>query len=714
MAPALFQNHYKIDNNINPMSDIAVEDLFIAAAENASAQNLDKLLAALKATPDPGNDENSEQLELVLESFAEDMNEAQATFCLSLARLKVKDNSVFRKTLTDAIKKTLPPYLNKLGFLRALGLRDRDVALDEIAVRYENLLKLKNNTLVFFKGASRWGTITDIDAVSASVAVRSPAGGAFAVPLAIALGEGHIFEATAPAIKLARISKNSSFSGDDYRKLAITKALCTLTDEDIKKIAHDTAVPEVMNSDEFEKWWTASGSGSGGAKQGRQYYEARSLQELNVLLSKEVDSEEKLEDAGAEKLEAFFARLNPAAALRDLKGLAECISILSSKGNAEQLKKVFTPLIGKIPFWPEKLDSIHLDELGIWGALPVKHIGNIAHVMSLVFEPEYLAAYTTCLPLRCLNAFGEIIDDDLLYDAIKGLHMCSCDILLWIWRNRKKHDEELLELISVEQVAKALSDDKLPKAWVGAQRDLKKQLMDKKDFQKHLLELAGEDVWKFSSILQTASFCTGSERQSLLIKLSRLSPELREHLEGGAGQRALGKQAAEASNSQVEPLMTSIKSHKALLQELQDLVNIHIPENREALKTARAHGDFRENAEYDAAKERRNFLNRRRDELERDILLVQPVDFAKVSVEEYSVVGSSVEVESETGDKEAYYLVGAWDGNPDEKLISYKTRMGKALMHHKAGDEITLPNGNKCTVSKVSELPVSVIDKLKE
>jgi transcription elongation GreA/GreB family factor len=285
---------------------------------------------------------------------------------------------------------------------------------------------------------------------------------------------------------------------------------------------------------------------------------------------------------------------------------------------------------------------------------------------------------------------------------------------LWLWRNRKKHDKELLELISIEQLARALSDDKLPKAWTGAQRDLKKQLMDKKDFQKHLLELAGEDVWKFSSILQTASFCSGSERQSLLIKLSRLSPELREHLEGGAGQRALGKQATEASNSQVDPLITSVKSHKALLQELQDLINIHIPENREALKTARAHGDFRENAEYDAAKERRNFLSHRRDELERDILLVQPVDFAKVKVEEYSVVGSAVELESETGDKEEYFLVGAWDGNPDENLISYKTRMGKALLHHKAGDEITLPNGSKRTVVKISELSESVIGKLKE
>ncbi len=696
------------------MSDIAIEDLFINAAEKASAVNLEKLLNALKQVDKPDDDVLAEQLELVFDEFGEDMSEAQACFCLNLARLNVKDHPVFRKVLTDAIKKILPPYLNKLGFLRALGLRDRDVTLSEIVFRYENMLRLKNNMQIFFKSTKRWGIISDIDMVSASVAVNSLSSGAFAVPLGTALSEGKIFESSTPAIKLARFSKNSSFSGADYRALATAKSVTPIDEAAIEKIAYATAVPNIMTQDEFKVWWESSSGETSQKNKGRQFFEARSLQEMHVLLTETTDAGVKLDDAGTEKLVAFFEHLNPAVAARDPKVLTGAISLLVPHGNDEQLRKIFTPLIDKAPFWPEYLGSIHLDTLNIWGSVPAKHIANIAYAMKLIFPPEYLAAYTTCLPLRCLNAFGEIIDDDLLYDAIKSLHMCSCDILLWIWRNRKKHDEELLELISIEQVAKALSDDKLPKAWIGAQRDLKVQLMDKKDFQKHLIQLVGEDVWVITSILQTAKFCSGSERQSLLIKLSRLSPLLREHLEGGAGQRALGKEVAVESTPNVEPLLTSIKSHKALLNELQELVNVHIPENRESLKVARAHGDFRENAEYDAAKERRNFLNRRRDELERDILLVQPVDFEKVKVEEYSVVGSAITIKLDSDKEEQYFLVGAWDGNPDENIISYKTKMGEVMMHHKAGEEINLPSGKTCTILRVEKLPEFIIEKLRD
>ncbi|MDD5600077.1 MAG: GreA/GreB family elongation factor [Victivallaceae bacterium] len=690
----------------------AIEDLLMAAAEDASAGNLDKLLAALKKADKTDTDEFADQLELVFEEFEDDMSEAQAYFCLELARGNVKDGPVFRKALTGAIKRTLPPYLNKLSFLRALGLRDRDVPLREIILRYENMLRLKNNMQIFFEGSKRWGIVSDIDAVSGSVAVNSPTGGAFAVPLNVALSEGRVFESSAPAAKLARFMKTGNFSGADYRVTAREKSLVPLDDNDIERIAYATAVPGIMNSDEFRKWWSA---GSGAAKQsneGRQFFEARSLQELHILLGGDIDENFKLDDAAAEKLAAFFTRLKPAAAAREAKILAELVAMLFPYGGDEQLRQIFRPLAGKAPFWPESLETVHLELLNVWGTVPAKHIPNIARAMSLIFPPEYLAAYTTCLPLRCLSAFGEIIDDDLLYDAVRSLHMCNCDILLWIWRDRNKHDKELLELLSIEQVAKALSVEDLPKAWTGAQRDLKQMLMDKKDFQKHLIELVGENIWVITSILQTAAFCNSSERQSLLIKLARLSPELREHLEGGAGQRALGSRAVQDSVPGTEPLFTSVKSHRALLDELQTLVNVHIPENREALKAARAHGDFRENAEYDAAKERRNFLNRRRDELERDILLVQPLDFEKVIINEYSDVGSAVTLKSASGE-ERYFLVGAWDGNPDENMISYKTRMGRELMHHKAGDEIKLPNGTVCTIAKVEKLPGEIIAKLK-
>ncbi|MDD5697849.1 MAG: GreA/GreB family elongation factor [Victivallaceae bacterium] len=692
------------------MNDKVIEDLFMAAAEQASAGNLEKLLDALKLLDAPDKAEIAEQLELVFEGFDEDLSESQALFCLALARLGIRDDASFRNILTSAIKALLPPYLNKLGFLRALGLRDRDIPLAEIIARYENMLRLKNNMLVFFENSNRWGRVSNIDAVSASVAVTSLTGGAFAVPLAITLGAGKIFESGASASKLAQFRKTDNFSGADYRLLAAAKSIIPLTGEEIEKIAYATAVSDIMTPEEFKTWWAASDNDSSGNNNpGRRFFEARSLQELHLLLNQSPEPPAGLDAAGTAALAGLFTRLKPAAASRDTEILAETISLLAPRCSDEQLRTIFTPLAGRIPFWPAHPESIPLENLNVWGTVAVKHVENIARVMKAIFPEEYLAAYTARLPLRCLNIFVELVNDELLYEAISNLPVCSCDILLWIWRNRKKHDDELLKLVAVEKTARALSADKLPKAWSSAQRELKQCLMDNKGFQEQLLKLVGEEIWIITSVLQTASFCNSSERQSLLIKLSRLSPALRTHLESGAGRRTVGQHTARRT----EPLYTSVKSHQALLTELQDIVNVQIPENREALKAARAHGDFRENAEFDAAKERRNFLSRRRDELERAASLVQPLDFATVEVENYSVVGSAITVKADSGKEEQYFLVGAWDGNPDKNMISYKTRMGETLMHRKANDEITLPNGQAGVVIDVEKLPESIIEILR-
>jgi len=196
--------------------------------------------------------------------------------------------------------------------------------------------------------------------------------------------------------------------------------------------------------------------------------------------------------------------------------------------------------------------------------------------------------------------------------------------------------------------------------------------------------------------------------------LSRHSDKIREHLEAGAGSKLLaaggqGEAGAPAAN---EPIYTSLSSHRRLVQELHDIINIHQPENREALKTARAHGDFRENAEFDAAKERRNFLTRRRNELERDLARVNALDFRTIKPGRFIDFGTTVELETNPSGTETYYFLGAWDGNPDKKYLSYKTKLGEVLRNHQVGDEITLPDGRAAVVKSIEVLPEAVLRDL--
>ena len=175
----------------------------------------------------------------------------------------------------------------------------------------------------------------------------------------------------------------------------------------------------------------------------------------------------------------------------------------------------------------------------------------------------------------------------------------------------------------------------------------------------------------------------------------------------------LAGRSGEQTAKQHETPMTSRKSYKALTAELDDIVRVQVPENNKAIEIARGFGDFRENAEYDAAKERRRFLQRRRSELETLVATVQPIDFLVFKADTSKVsMGTKVTLKEISGEEKVYSIVGAWDGNPDRNLVSYKTKFGEALLGAKTGDTVTLPDGSKVTVQTIAPLDADLAKEL--
>ena len=696
------------------MEEIKLEDLFVAAAEDNTATLLETLVKKLEKE-NINEGEISGNIQFLLESWGDDVSGARAACCLALAEAGYADTPIFRKALGDAIKVLLPPFLNKTGFVRALGLRENSITPQAIAHRYRNMIKLKNGIIVFLPNSSRWGTVTNIDGFSGSVAITAlSGGGSYAMPLPIVLSEVKMFASGADTLKLSGFDRRTTFAAADYRELAVKKSINPLEDEEIKIIAHNSLVPGVMTGNDFEVWWKrGSGAVVSGGK--RRPSGGRSIQEMHILLAEDA-SAGPLEESDIAGFASFFTKLKPEAAQRESVMLAESISVIVPRVSEDGLRRIVEPLKGKAPFWPLTLDNLSLESLNMWGEIPVKCMENLSGATRLLFPPEYLAQYALRLPLRCLNVFCAITDDHLLTEAVKRTRTCSCDILLWIWKNRKTHSDELNQEVNFINTVLALSVEDLPKNWTSSQRELRRHLLDKPEFQKTLIENACNDVGVITSALQKACFFMPGEQQSLLVKLARHSKEIRDHLENGAGHKLLAAEKRE-THQPVQysgPTITSVRSHSQMLKELHDIINVHMPENRESLKTARAHGDFRENAEFDAAKERRNFLSRRRSEIERDILNTQPVDFRNVSLDGSVIIGSTVKVQHEAGGEEVFYLVGAWDGNPEKNWISYKTRLGEALLGRTPEEKIVLPNGSSCVIKEISALPEEIAKSLAE
>ncbi len=136
-------------------------------------------------------------------------------------------------------------------------------------------------------------------------------------------------------------------------------------------------------------------------------------------------------------------------------------------------------------------------------------------------------------------------------------------------------------------------------------------------------------------------------------------------------------------------------------KRLQDELNIierelRVDLPREILR-AREHGDLSENAEYKAAKERQQFLEGRKAQLQKRLAALSLVNLDKIPTDR-AAYGSRVTLYDYDSDREIMYkLVSPEESNIAQGLISITSPIGRSLVGKMVGDgiEIVTPSGKK-------------------
>ena len=145
-----------------------------------------------------------------------------------------------------------------------------------------------------------------------------------------------------------------------------------------------------------------------------------------------------------------------------------------------------------------------------------------------------------------------------------------------------------------------------------------------------------------------------------------------------------------------EPL--TIQGLENLKNELIFLKEKKRPEIVSAIAEARSHGDLKENAEYHAAKEQQSHNEGRIQELENTIAIANVIDVTKINNEGKAIFGSTVFLQNlDTNEKIEYKIVGKDEANLKNKLIYFKSPIGKGLIGKNKNDlvEIKTPAGVK-------------------
>ena len=145
------------------------------------------------------------------------------------------------------------------------------------------------------------------------------------------------------------------------------------------------------------------------------------------------------------------------------------------------------------------------------------------------------------------------------------------------------------------------------------------------------------------------------------------------------------------------------EAHAKLRDELEHLKTDGRAHIEERIAEARSHGDIRENADYDAAKNEQGLMEARIRQLEH---LLNTAEVREAGHSDEVVVGSVVTVVDADGDEMEYFVAPPENKMPGYLLASPSSPLGQALLGARPGDAVTyLAPGGSFTVTVRSVAP---------
>lgn len=436
--------------------------------------------------------------------------------------------------------------------------------------------------------------------------------------------------------------------------------------------------------------------------------------------------------------ETWFARLSGERDLANvLKALAEAANAGGSHTDAQKavLADRAAFLIRGAPAkqpWLRLLAAMHAASLGLpetcgWKRAaeemgdPAALAEALAHLNSKDVRPalEFLwkddaekarAAMEGAAGLVYAPTFGEIAKMLLDHEAADNLRAALSDAfarksvqvewLLWTLRNPKTARE--WRLPTATDMAGIILDE-LEKDYMGERLKAQKNLRER--FEKPEWLKATFEGWnrekqvEFFRRLNRSPAWRGGDRQKLQVDLLKLYPDLADALQETSAPKDAPKD------------VTSARSYRERQAALKKVKEEDLPQNRHEIQIARSYGDLSENYEYKAAKDMEAVLLARIAEMEKQLKLVRPVDFADFPCDAAGP-GTRVTIAHADGSEETFTILGEWDQVPEKKIISSASGLAIALKGHAAGDEVAVPAADgeeTCRVARVEPLDAETL-----
>ena len=136
---------------------------------------------------------------------------------------------------------------------------------------------------------------------------------------------------------------------------------------------------------------------------------------------------------------------------------------------------------------------------------------------------------------------------------------------------------------------------------------------------------------------------------------------------------------------------------RKLEEEIHSLEKELREELPKALKIAASLGDLSENADYQAARDRQDFVRVRLGQLKQRLADLSLINFDKIPRDRISLGSKVVLLDVDKNEEVTYKLVTSEDANVAAGLISTTSPIGRSLLNKREGDtvEVKIPSGTR-------------------
>ena len=490
----------------------------------------------------------------------------------------------------------------------------------------------------------------------------------------------------------------------ELMKLAVT----SLGKEATAVRLEESMVPHLLPPEGWKKFWEAA---KRAMKKDPHFVipgkRQEPIQYLEAAPDKKAGGLEELQEAvGAKRVMDALEKLQKTAPASELKAMAEdafrLIDAAAQKIPKSQISQVaelalarsefassagLPPEIGAVlkgilPTEPNRMASVI-------EALPAGKMPRFAELACQQLGERWTELFFALLP----RASGRLMDGitarfkktnrlaelEGALDRLLRERLTHPDLIVWLCRNRTGELSRLAGPALFLTALNVLEKEQLSDSSRGSRlRDL---LLEDKELIRDLLAPSSpEEVRDVTRSALASTAFEELDKRSLIGALVKLYPQV--------GSMVAG----ENRTTVVEAPIVSWESLEKRKAELEEITTKKIPANSKEIGVARSYGDLKENHEFKAAKEMQAVLMRRKAELEAMIVAAQGTDFSGVKGDEVAI-GTVVEYESaEGGDKKTVTILGAWDSDPDQGVLSYQTAVAQALIRRKVGERAELPS----------------------